>query len=102
MAVALHLIFLFSFYIIQHWGETDKSKNIPIVKLKLGDLAPPPSIQQNQSQPVDAAAPVAKPSVGVPVPVPDAEVSPEQQFATLDQVTQTAPVGDAGTGTGAE
>lgn len=100
MAIALHLIFLFGFFIVQHWGEGDKTKNIPIVKLKLGDLAPPPSIQQNQAQPVDAAAPVAKPSVGVPVPVPDAEVSPEQQFATLDQVTQTAPQGDAGAGTG--
>ncbi|HET7152758.1 MAG TPA: TonB family protein, partial [Candidatus Kapabacteria bacterium] len=45
--------------------------------------------------------PVAKPNIGVPVPVPDAEVSPEQTFATLNQITQAGPQGDSGgVGTG--
>ncbi len=100
IATALHILFLVVFWVAQHWGESDKQKAIPIVKMRLSDLAPPPSIQQQAQPPVSAAAPVAKPSVGVPVPVPDAEVSPEQTFATLNQITEAAaPVGDA-TGTG--
>lgn len=102
IAAIVHLVFLIGFWVAQHWGEGDKGKVIPMVKMKLGDLAPPPSIQQNAQQPVSAAAPVARPSVGVPVPVPDAEVSPEQTFATLNEVAApTGPVGDAtGIGTG--
>lgn len=45
-------------------------------------------------------APVAKPTVGVPVPVPDAEVSAEQTIASQQEMSQqVAPVTE-GTGTG--
>ncbi len=98
IAVVVHLVFLFAFWIAQHMGETE-SKAMPMVHMKLSDLAPPPSMEQTMQQPVSVAEPVAKPSVGVPVPVPDAEVSPEQTIATLNQLTQSGPVGDSvGTG----
>jgi len=100
IAVALHIIILTGFWVAQHWGESE-AKSMPMVHMKLSDLAPPPSLEQNMQQPVSVAAPVAKPNIGVPVPVPDAEVSPEQTFATLQQLTNTGPVGDSvGTGTG--
>ncbi|MEK9138046.1 MAG: energy transducer TonB, partial [Bacteroidota bacterium] len=49
---------------------------------------PPPSISQAPSPPSVSVAAVAKPTVGVPVPVPDAEVSPEQTFATQQELSQ--------------
>jgi protein TonB len=102
LAIGLHIVLLFGFIAAQYFSGSEKGKSIPMVKMRLSDLAPPPSIQQNVQTPVSAAAPIAKPSVGVPVPVPDAEVSPEQTFATLNQLTDAAaPVGDGpGIGSG--
>jgi protein TonB len=49
---------------------------------------------------VTAASAGVKPSVGIPVPVPDAEVSPEQTIATQQEMSaQTAPI-DQGPGGG--
>src|SRR5579864_6339107 len=86
IAAILHVIILAGFWIGQHWGESEQ-KTMPMVRMKLSDLAPPPSLQQNMQELPAVATPVAKPNIGVPVPVPDAEVSPEQTFATLNQIT---------------
>jgi protein TonB len=95
IAAILHVVILAGFWIAQHWGETGE-KPMPMVRMKLSDLAPPPSMQQSTQEIPAVATPVAKPNIGVPVPVPDAEVSPEQTFATLNQITQAGPVGDSG------
>lgn len=70
--------------------------------LKYTDLGPPPSITQTAAAPTIAAATNAvKPSIGVPIPVPDAEVNPEQTFATQQELAQQAsPVTETGTGSG--
>lgn len=71
--------------------------------MKYTDLGPPPSITQTAAAPSIATASTAvKPSIGIPVPVPDAEVNPEQTFATQQELSQAAsPVSqDAGTGNG--
>jgi protein TonB len=71
--------------------------------LKYTDLGPPPSITQTAAAPSVAVASTAvKPSIGIPVPVPDAEVNPEQTFATQQELSQAAsPVSEgAGTGSG--
>lgn len=71
-----------------------------IVKYK--DLGPPPSLTQAMAAAVTAASAGVKPSVGIPVPVPDAEVSPDQTIATQAEMSQqTAPV-DQGPGGGGE
>jgi protein TonB len=58
----------------------------PEVKIEYVNLGPPPSIGGANTPPsVSVAAPVAKPSTGVPVPVPDAEVNPEQTFVTAQE-----------------
>lgn len=73
--------------------------------LKYSELGPPPSIAGASAAvapSVSAAAPMAKPSVGIPVPVPDAEVSPEQNFASQTEMSAVAgPVGE-GAGTGGQ
>ncbi|MGO9480566.1 MAG: energy transducer TonB, partial [Candidatus Kryptoniota bacterium] len=56
---------------------------------KYSELGPPPSITNQQALPqVAVSAPMAKPNVGVPVPVPDAEVSPEQTIATQQELSK--------------
>jgi protein TonB len=62
--------------------------------MKYSDLGPPPSITNaNTPPPMAVSAPAAKPTVGAPVPVPDAEVSAEQTMATQTEMSQTiAPV----------
>jgi protein TonB len=70
--------------------------------MKYSDLGPPPSITNSQAAPaVSVSAPAAKPTVGTPVPVPDAEISPEATIMSQTEMQQIGPVGDpnaAGTG----
>ncbi len=69
--------------------------------MKYTDLGPPPSITQTAAAPSVAMASTAvKPSIGIPVPVPDAEVNPEQTFATQQELSQAASPVSEGTGTG--
>lgn len=66
--------------------------------MKYSDLGPPPSITNSQAAPaVSVQGPVARPTVGTPVPVPDAEINPEQTIATQ---TEMAAVGAIGEGIG--
>jgi protein TonB len=52
---------------------------------------------------VTAASAGVKPSVGIPVPVPDAEVSPEQTIATQAEMSQqTAPIDQGPGGAGVD
>jgi protein TonB len=71
---------------------------------KYSELGPPPSLQSNQAAPaVSVSGPAVKPSVGIPVPVPDAEVSPEQTIASQTELSaQTAPGVETGTGAGGQ
>lgn len=49
----------------------------------LTDAAPPPQVQ--------IQIPVAPPTVGVAVPVPDAEAPPEQTIASQEEISQATP-----------
>jgi len=70
--------------------------------MKYSDLGPPPSITNSQAAPaVSVTGAAAKPTVGTPVPVPDAEISPEATIMSQSEMQQIGPVGDpnaAGTG----
>jgi protein TonB len=71
--------------------------------MKYSELGPPPSISGSNAAvapAVSVASQIAKPSIGIPVPVPDAEVNPEQSFATQAELSQNVgPVGE-GSGSG--
>lgn len=89
-----------------YWGvvyattETGPTGTVKLI-MKYADLGPPPSLTQAMAAQVTAASAGVKPSVGIPVPVPDAEVSPEQTIATQAEMSaQTAPI-DQGPGGGA-
>ncbi len=75
-----------------YWGavklaEEDEPPHMVRI-MKYTDLGPPPSIQNAQAPAVAVSAPAVKPSVGIPVPVPDAEVNPEQTIATQQELSQ--------------
>jgi protein TonB len=100
IAVGIHAVGFGTYYLAQVIGE-EEPPPINVRILKYSDLGPPPSINNaNIPPPVSVSAPVAKPTVGAPVPVPDAEASPEQTLATQTEMSQVAaPIGE-GTGEG--
>jgi len=90
ISVCLHLAAVGSYYAVVFLGDDDD--NLPVIKVKLlkySDLGPPPSISSVPLPPPVGIAAAVKPSVGLPVPVPDAEVSPEQTIATQQELSST-------------
>lgn len=100
IAVGIHGLVFGSYYLAQILGD-DEPPPITVRIMKYSDLGPPPSINNaNIPPPVSVSAPVAKPTVGAPVPVPDAEASPEQTLATQTEMSQVAAPISEGTGEG--
>jgi|WetSurMetagenome_2_1015567.scaffolds.fasta_scaffold35137_1 periplasmic protein TonB len=96
IAIGIHFLLIGSYYAVELLTQED-APMVQVRIMKYSDLGPPPSITSaNTPPPVAVEAPVAKPTVGTPVPVPDAEVSPEQTIASQTEMSQqVAPVGDA-------
>ncbi|MFA5832482.1 MAG: TonB family protein [Bacteroidota bacterium] len=94
IAGSFHFVGMGAYYGVQALLEEDE----PVYSvriMKYSDLGPPPSITNSQTAPaVSVEAPVAKPTVGTPVPVPDAEINPEQTIATQEEMAQTGPIGE--------
>jgi periplasmic protein TonB len=88
LAIFLHLLLIGSYYFAEVLSREDDS-GIPVVKMKINysDLGPPPSIE-NVAPQIQVAGPVAAPTVGVPVPVPDEEAPPEQVIASQTELSQ--------------
>jgi periplasmic protein TonB len=99
IAAAFHLLL-----IGVYWGSTLLTREKPpehmIRIVKYSELGPPPSISTSEVAPaVSVAGPSAKPSIGIPVPVPDADVSPEATIASQTELSQMAsPVTQEGVG----
>lgn len=103
IAVGVHFLILGTYYLIQVLSQEEPP--VAMVRiLKYSDLGPPPSITSaNTPPPISVQAPTAKPTVGAPVPVPDAEVSPEQTLATQKEMSEVAPVTEGlGEGSGVQ
>lgn len=87
IAIAFHLMIIGSYYLVGYLSEEDE----PVVMVRITkytDLGPPPSMTEAEVAPAVAVnVPVARPTVGIPVPVPDAEVSPEQTIATQQELS---------------
>ena len=88
IAAVIHFAAIGSYYGVGLLMEEDE----PIITVRIrkySELGPPPSLQNNQAAPaVAVSAQAVKPSIGIPVPVPDAEVSPEQTIATQQELSQ--------------
>jgi protein TonB len=99
IATVLHFTVVGVYYLVEILGAEEAPVGIVRV-MKYSDLGPPPSITSaNTPPPIAVSAPVAKPSVGAPVPVPDAEVSAEQTIATQTEMSQqVAPISEGTSG----
>jgi protein TonB len=88
LAIFLHLLLIGSYYFAEVLSREDEG-GAPVVRMKINysDLGPPPSIE-NVAPQIQVAGPVAAPTVGVPVPVPDEEAPPEQVIATQTEMAQ--------------
>lgn len=94
ISIALHLL-LVLIYVGWTWFSTaDERAHIPHVHSVI-DLAPPPSIDNEDVQPVTPPPPsnVVKPNLGVPVPVPDA-IAPQLTLPDMNQPTPQAISGN--------
>jgi periplasmic protein TonB len=104
VAAGVHALLLGSYWASVYLTKED-APPMRTVRLKYTELGPPPSIQGNAAAvapSVSVASPTARPSVGIPVPVPDAEVSPEQTYASQTEMSTVGPVGEGvGEGGGA-
>jgi len=74
-----------------YWGTVYLSQELEPTRvvriMKLSELGPPPSLQ-GAAPAVAVTGAAVRPSVGIPVPVPDAEVSPEQTIATQEELSR--------------
>ena len=89
-------------YDLAVWLSEDE-EGVHMVRItKYTDLGPPPSLTNQAAAAVAASGAAVRPSVGIPVPVPDAEVSADQTIATQTELSAaTAPSIDAsGSGPG--
>ena len=77
-------------YHLTVWLNEDEEPVHTVRILKYTDLGPPPSLTNQAAPAVAVSGPAVRPSVGVPVPVPDAEVSPEQTIASQTELSQQA------------
>lgn len=100
IAGVLHVGGIAGYYGVMKLTEEDE----PVYSvriMKYSDLGPPPSITNSQAAPAVAVeAPTAKPNVGTPVPVPDAEINPEQTIMTQTEMAQVGPAIGEGEGEG--
>lgn len=76
-----------------------RPKEVSVVVVPYRELAAPPPLTQNEAPPqVAIAQQVAPPTVGVAVPVPDAEAPPEQTIASQQELAQSTPGVDTESG----
>jgi len=89
-AIGWSLVFLISFGTSELLKRAPKETSVIVVPYR--ELAAPPPLTQNEPPPqVAIAQPVAPPTMGVAVPVPDAEAPPEQTIASQEDIAQATP-----------
>lgn len=90
IAAFLHILAVGIYYYIQSIDKNEE-ESAPVVRImKYSELGPPPSIANEVPPQIAVSGPVAKPTVGVPVPVPDEEAPVEQTIATQTEMSQMA------------
>jgi periplasmic protein TonB len=92
ISIALHLL-LILFYVGYSWFTSEERIPHAIHIHSIADIAPPPSTDNNEAVPPAAPPPpsdVVRPSLGIPVPVPDA-IAPQLTLPTEKEVAPQAP-----------
>ncbi|MCI0696274.1 energy transducer TonB [candidate division KSB1 bacterium] len=104
LANALLLGIAFAYSLVGcYWGGVyflkDGNSSPPLIKMKIEyvNLRPPPSIAGTNAPPITVATLAVKPSTGIPVPVPDAEVNSERTFVTPQEMNALGETSGEGT-----
>ena len=102
ISVSLHLAALGGYFLGRYLTREGAPPERVVRIVKYAELGPPPSIQEQGPPPgVAVTLPVARPTIGVPVPVPDAQVSKETTIPTQQELGElAAPLVGRGTGEG--
>lgn len=102
VSAAIHITIIGAYYSHQYFGNEDDAPVVSVRLMKYSELGPPPSIMNTeQIPPIGVSVATAKPTIGIPVPVPDVEVNPEQTIATQQELSQVqSPVVSEGLGKG--
>jgi protein TonB len=89
-AVGWSLVFFLSLGTSELLKRAPKETSVIVVPYR--ELAAPPPLTQNEPPPqVAIAQPTAAPTVGVAVPVPDAEAPPDQTIASQEDIAMATP-----------
>ncbi len=90
IAVIVHLLLVSAYWSSVYFSREEEPPQVQVRILKYSELGPPPSITDTQ---VGGAPAIAiggsagvRPSVGIPVPVPDASINPEATIATQQEM----------------
>ncbi|HVP56653.1 MAG TPA: energy transducer TonB [bacterium] len=99
ISVGIHLALVGSYFLGKFTHKEEAPTGIVVHFTKYQDLGPPPSIAEQAAPPaMSVAVQAARPTVGVPVPVPETEANTEATIATQTQMSQMQPVSNIGTG----
>ena len=96
-AIGWSAVFFLSFGTSELLKRAPKETSVIVVPYR--ELAAPPPLSQDAPPPqVAISTPVAPPTVGVAVPVPDAEAPPEQTIASQEDIAMATPGMSTGDG----
>jgi protein TonB len=103
-AVAIHVMMVLGYYLYQYVSpDEERAITVTYHPHRGIQLPPPPSIFQNDAiLPVQISLPAVKPTFGIPVAVPDPEVSPDQTIPTQGELSHDVAPVVAGKGGDAE
>ncbi len=101
VSTAIHCAMIGGYYLNQLFSDEDDIPFVTVRLMKYSELGPPPSITNTEKLPtVGVMTTITKPSIGIPVPVPDIEVNPEQTFASQQELSQAQSQTDIDFGKG--
>ena len=102
VAIAVHVLAVLLWIGVRLLSAEEE---IPMVRVRVikdvADLGPPPSIAATTTPAIAVSGPAVRPSVGVPVPVPDAQITEESTIATQEELSQIQAPITSGEGAGA-
>ncbi len=91
-ASAGHIVAV-AIYLTAVWATREPERVLTVRMVKYSDLGPPPSVTNQAAAPqIQVSAAAARPSIGIPQPVPDAEVAAETTIATQVEMSQMTSV----------
>ncbi len=88
VSALFHFALVGSYYGYEYFANMDDDAPVMRIRImKLSELGPPPSITNSMTAPSVGVEKFIKPTIGTPIPVPDAEINPEQTIATQTELS---------------